>query len=147
MNSFTILHVEDDPNDVFLVRRAFAKAGLAVRLEAISSGDQALEYLSATGPYADRERYPLPDLVLLDLKLPGLNGFEVLDWIRATGVLRGAPVVILSSSDHPDDRQRAAELEVAQYFTKSATFTEAVDYVRRMLPVSATIAGEPALGC
>jgi len=73
-----ILLVEDDPNDVFLLERAFEKAGLRDLLKVVTDGGQAIDYLSGRGAYEDREQFPLPFLLLLDLKMPGTDGFEVL---------------------------------------------------------------------
>src|SRR5438876_799725 len=98
LNGEFILLVEDDDNDVVLIQHAFRKAGLREALKVVRSGEQALEYLSGEGDYADRERFPLPFLLLLDLKMPGTNGFEVLQWVRQTSDLKRLLVVVLTSS-------------------------------------------------
>src|SRR5438270_829679 len=103
----SILLVEDNDDDVLLVRRAFAKAKLGTPLAVVRDGDAAVEYLGGGGPYADRERHPLPALVLLDLKLPRRSGFEVLEWVRRHPVLRRLPVVVLTSSKETADVDRA----------------------------------------
>ena len=93
-----ILLVEDDPNDILLIQRAFRKANLTTALRVVKDGDEAIAYLSGKGPYRDRRRYPLPVLILLDLKLPRRSGFEVLQWLKARLGLRRIPVVVLTSS-------------------------------------------------
>ena len=81
-----ILLVEDNEDDVSLIERAFARAGIDNPLQVVRDGEQAVSYLKAEGEYADRVKYPLPSLVLLDLKMPRRNGFEVLSWIRVVGI-------------------------------------------------------------
>ena len=89
----TILQVEDDPNDVFFLQHAMKKMGVANPIQVASDGQQAIDYLQGAGKFADRERFPLPCLVLLDLKLPHVMGLDVLKWIRELrdGTGRGAP--------------------------------------------------------
>src|SRR5512141_1912836 len=94
-----ILLVEDDPNDVLLIQRAFQKAGLRDVLKVVGDGDQAVEYLEGKGAYADRTRFPLPYLLLLDLKMPGTNGFSVLRWVRTEPKFKRLLVVVLTSSN------------------------------------------------
>ena len=76
------LLVEDSESDAVLIRRAFVKGNIVNPLQVVTSGDQAIAYLKGEGPFANRAEYPLPELVLLDLKLPGIDGFQVLRWIR-----------------------------------------------------------------
>ena len=85
-NQFILL-VEDDPNDVLLIQRAFQKAGLRNSLKVVRDGEQATDYLSGRGNFAQRDRFPLPFMVLLDLKMPGTDGFEVLQWVQKTNIL------------------------------------------------------------
>jgi len=103
----SVLLVEDDPNDVALTQRAFERAGFANPLQVLSDGEQAIGYLGGEASYADRNRYPLPILVLLDLKLPRTSGFEVLAWIRGAPNIRRLPVVVLTSSQQSPDIDRA----------------------------------------
>jgi DNA-binding response OmpR family regulator len=119
----TILHVDDDPNDVLLVGRAVRKSNVDVRLEVVHDGEQAMEYLSGTGCYGNRSEHPLPTLVLLDLKLPRKSGFEVLTWIRSQAKLRRMRVVMLTSSRQNDDINRAAELGANAFVVKSVDFS------------------------
>jgi CheY-like chemotaxis protein len=110
--------IEDDPNDVLLVEMAFRRAELTARLEVVRDGDEAIAYLSGHEAYAARERYPLPALVLLDLKLPGRSGLEVLSWVRVHTALKRLPIVMLTSSTHPADVNQAYDLGVNSYLVK-----------------------------
>ncbi len=114
----TILLVEDDPTDVFNIQRAFRKADLASGMEVVTDGEQAIHYLSAQSCYEDRDRYPVPALVLLDLKLPRYSGFDVLSWLRNESDFRYLPVVVLTSSDQTADIERAYALGANSYLTK-----------------------------
>ena len=122
INSLTILHVEDDPNDVLLLHRACRKASLNLSLQSVGDGDKAVSYLSGESIYADREKYPLPALVLLDLKMPRRSGLEVLAWIRAQPNLRRILVAIFTSSKHDEDINKAYELGANSYLVKPVGF-------------------------
>jgi CheY-like chemotaxis protein len=117
-----VLLVEDDDSDVIFLKRAFVKAGLPHRLQVVEDGGRAVGYLAGTGPYADREKYPMPTHVLLDLKLPEKTGFEVLEWIRAQPSLQALPVAILTSSSEGSDIRRAKELRADCYLVKPMSF-------------------------
>ncbi|BAZ10301.1 response regulator receiver protein [Calothrix sp. NIES-4071] len=114
----TILLVEDDPNEIYLTRRAFQKANINVSLQIIDDGDSAIAYLSGTGEYADRQRFPIPKLILLDLKLPCRSGHEILAWLRQHPNLSLLPVVIFTSSREPADVNLAYELGANSYLVK-----------------------------
>jgi CheY-like chemotaxis protein len=129
-NQFILL-VEDDPNDVFLIQRAFQKAGFRNPLKVVRDGEQAIEYLSGHGSDGERERFPLPFLVLLDLKMPGIDGFEVLRWVRAEPELKRLLVVVLTSSNLQADVDRAYELGANSYLVKPVEFDEMVHLVQR----------------
>jgi CheY-like chemotaxis protein len=129
--SETILLVEDDENDVLLVERAFRKAGLQQCLRIARNGEEAINYLSGQEIYADRERYPLPFLVLLDLKMPGMDGFEVLRWARTERELKRLLIVVLTSSILQTDVDRAYELGANSYLVKPVEFDEMVNMVQR----------------
>lgn len=118
----TILHVEDDPNDVLLLQRAFRKVNTPVHLETTVDGDQAMAYLVGRDVYADRSRYPFPTLVLLDLKIPRKSGLELLSWIRQQPELKRLPVTILTSSRHEKDINDAYELGANSYLVKPVGF-------------------------
>jgi CheY-like chemotaxis protein len=113
-----LLIVEDDPDALFLLRRALLKAGLSVPIHVVVDGEDAVAYLSGRGDYADRTAHPLPTLVLLDLKLPRKSGLEVLEWMRQQPRLRRIPVVIITTSGEERDRRRALELGAREYYIK-----------------------------
>lgn len=120
---FTVLLVEDDLNDIFLVKRAFKKALVRNPLQVVTDGQEAIHYLRGEGKYADREAYPLPTLIVMDIKMPLKSGFEVLEWVKsAEPPLRRIPVVIVSSSDNPADINRAYELGANAYMVKPVNF-------------------------
>src|SRR6267378_4592589 len=123
MNSSSrgILLVEDDENDIFFTRRAMAKASLEPPVHVAVNGQDALDYLSGAGEYANRNVYPLPQYIFLDLKLPFLHGFQVLEWMRAQPALKDIPVFVLTSSPEESDRNRAQQLGAAAYLIKPAT--------------------------
>jgi CheY-like chemotaxis protein len=129
-NGATILHVEDDPNDVLLIGRAFRKAELAAQIQVVNDGEQAVQYLGGTHAFAQREKFPLPALVLLDLKLPRKSGIEVLEWIRAQPGLRRLPVIMLTASKQPVDVNRAYDLSVNAYLVKPVNFDALVELVK-----------------
>jgi len=118
----TVLLVEDTHGDVLLVKRAFAKNGSDARLLVLGDGVTAIDYLAGRGAYIDRGEHPLPDLVLLDLKLPGRSGFEVLTWVRGEPGLKRLPVTVLTSSAHRPDVDRAYELGANSYLVKPVDF-------------------------
>jgi CheY-like chemotaxis protein len=126
-----ILLVEDDPNDVLLIQRAFQKAGLRDCLKVVRDGEQAIDYLGGRRIYGDRQRFPLPFLLLLDLKMPGTDGFEVLQWVRANGDLKRLLVVVLTSSNLQADVDRAYELGANSYLVKPVEFDDMVNLIRR----------------
>lgn len=116
--STTILLVEDDPNDVLLMQRALRDVGLLDSLRVVKDGDEAVAYLSGKDDYADRERFPIPALVLLDLKVPRRSGHEVLGWLRSQPGLRRLPVVVLSASEQRSDIDKAYDLGANSYLVK-----------------------------
>jgi CheY-like chemotaxis protein len=152
----TILLVEDEPDAVVLLRRAFAKAGVARPLQVARDGEEAVAYLSGLGAYGDRERHPLPSVILLDLRLPRRPGFEVLAWLRARPDVGRIPVIVLTTSEQPRDRRRARELGANGFRTKPvepgvfSRFARAVDrFVRRVdrkLDAPAKIPAGPGSG-
>jgi len=114
----TVLYVEDEENDLLFMQRAFRKAGIGPALRAVGNGQEAIDYLAGNGGFADRARNPLPAVVLLDLNLPVISGFEVLEWLKSQAELSALPVVVFSSSAREEDRRRAFDLGAKEYFEK-----------------------------
>jgi CheY-like chemotaxis protein len=120
---FTVLLVEDDLNDIFLVKRAFKLAQIQNPLQVVTDGQEAVSYLRGDGKYADRHAFPLPKLIVMDIKMPRKSGFEVLSWIKGDShLLRRIPVIIVSSSDNSADINRAYELGANAYMVKPVDF-------------------------
>ena len=130
MNTQSIfLLVEDNEDDVFFMERAFQQAGVHNPLHVVRNGEEAIEYLSGQNDFSDRERYPLPDLIFLDLKMPGVNGFEVLKWMSEQSLK--LPVAVLTSSPEEIDRQRAFDLGAECYLLKPPSKEMVLDCIRR----------------
>jgi CheY-like chemotaxis protein len=128
----TILHVEDDENDRLLLAIAHQRANVPSHLIGVGDGEQAIAYLQGDGAYSDRNRTPIPDLVLLDLKLPLKSGFDVLEWIRGRDTLKDLPVIILSSSPHETDIERAFGGGANSYFVKPVSVAAMVELMKRL---------------
>ena len=124
-----ILLVEDNYNDVLLIRRAFRKAKISPPMSIVADGDEAVAYLSREGQYADTESFPVPLLILLDLKLPRRSGLEVLAWLRQQPELRRLLVVVLTSSKESSDLAKAYDLGVNSYLVKPVKFQDFVSLI------------------
>lgn len=127
-----ILLVEDNPNDVELTLRAFEKSNLGNEIVVARDGEQAIHYLFATGPHADRSPMAMPDVVLLDMKLPKLDGLGVLRRMRADKRTRRLPVVMLTSSKEENDVASSYDLGANSFVRKPVDFTEFVDAAKRL---------------
>lgn len=121
-----ILLAEDNEDHALLTRRAFKQAGLLNPLFVVQDGEQTIAYLTGQGAFANRNEYPLPTLLLLDLKMPGKNGFEVLDWLRRQPQLAALRVVVLTTSDQIHDVNRAYQLGANSFLTKPVDFRDFV---------------------
>ena len=117
-----ILLVEDDSNDILFIQRAFRRSKLENSMQVVRDGDEAVAYLSGEGQYGDRNLYPLPGMILLDLKLPRRSGLEVLEWIRNQPVIKRIPVVILTSSKENSDVNTAYDIGVNSYLLKPVNY-------------------------
>jgi CheY-like chemotaxis protein len=126
MNPLRILAAEDNADDVFILREAFRKAGVAHRMEDVSDGAAAVAYLNGESVYADRGLYPFPDFLLLDLNMPRLDGFEVLEWIRQDPRCKRLIVHVLTASSRDADVQRAYDLGANSYLLKPVRMDETV---------------------
>lgn len=117
----TILLVDDNDDDLFAVQRALTRAGVNDRVQIATNGQEAIDYLSGAGKYADRTAYPNPAMVFLDLKMPLRDGFDVLQWARTRKELERVPIIVLSGSDELRDHQRAYSLGARSYLVKPPT--------------------------
>jgi len=136
-----LLLVEDDENDVYFMKRAMAKAGLQPPIHVAINGQDVVDYLSGTGRYADRAAFPLPRCIFLDLKLPFLSGFQVLEWMRIQPKVKEITVFVLTSSPEDSDRKRARELGAKAYLVKPPTAQMLLDMLQHLpecLPKDAT---------
>jgi CheY-like chemotaxis protein len=127
-----ILLVDDDANDVLLVTRAFKAIESDDQIQHAQDGEEAVAYLEGTGPFADREKFPMPSLVLLDLKLPRMTGFEVLSWVRSQVPLKRLPIVIVTSSNVRNDVNYAYELGANSYVTKPNNLGALTEIIRTL---------------
>ena len=130
----TILLAEDNEDDVLLIRAAFQQAELPYRFEVVPNGERAIAYLEGDGAYGDRTRYPVPFLLLLDLKMPIKTGFDVLNWIREQPALDRLLVVILSGSQLPADLGKAEQLGTNSYLVKSADYQQLILFLKSFTP-------------
>jgi DNA-binding response OmpR family regulator len=119
-----ILYVENDPNDVTLVKVALEKLKMPVSLFVARDGEQGEAYLEGRGIYADRDCYPWPDLVLMDLKMPRKSGFEVTKWIRAEEAWAQLPIIVLTSSEQPEDRTAVMDAGATAFYIKPVGLEE-----------------------
>lgn len=132
IDNLPILLVEDDVVDVKTVKRAFKENKILNMLKVVGNGEEALAYLRHKGEYADKEANPRPGIILLDLNMPVMNGIEFLRAARPLGVLRGIPVVVLTTSKMENDRMESYDLGVAGYIIKPVEFDKFVEAVRTL---------------
>jgi CheY-like chemotaxis protein len=116
-----LLLVDDDPNDIFMLQRALKKANVTVPQHVAMNGEQAINYLSGQGRFADRGAFPVPQAMFLDLKMPFVGGFEVLEWLRSQPQLSDIRVFVLTGSSVERDQERALALGARAYLVKPAT--------------------------
>jgi CheY-like chemotaxis protein len=124
------LHIDDDPNDIELFRAASRRAKAQFNLHNVGDGDEAMAYLNGVGMYANRSLYPMPALILLDLKMPRATGLEILRWIREHDQCGRLPVVVLSGSELHEDIRQAYETGANSYLVKPLGFEELVTLVK-----------------
>lgn len=127
-----ILHVEDDENDALLFQKACERAGLPAKVFHVDAADRAMAYLLGQGVYNDRSLYPLPQLIVLDLKMPRMDGFQFLKWLRRTEGLATLPVLIFTASMSREDKSRAIAEGANSYFIKPSSFDALVKMVEGM---------------
>jgi CheY-like chemotaxis protein len=114
----TILVIEDDANDLFFLKRAFGALDTKCDMQAVGDGAEAIDYLRGVDDYSNRAQFPIPALILMDLKMPRVDGFEFLAWLRREQELKIIPVVVFSSSNLPSDVRRAYELGANSFIVK-----------------------------
>jgi CheY-like chemotaxis protein len=127
-----IMLVDDSWDDLELMRVAFRKAGVKNPVAEMHSGEQAISYLSGENGYADRRHFPLPCLIITDLKMPGVDGFELLEWLKTQPVLDRVPKIVLTGSNDVRDRKRADELGCSACFVKPDQLDGLAALMRRM---------------
>ena len=125
-----VLHIDDDPNDRELLQTAVLEAEVPFQVHSVSDAAQAIAFLRGAEPYADRRRFPLPRLILLDLKLPGTTGIEVLAWVRSYPKLNRVPVIVLSGSESDEDMRQAYACGANAYLIKPLGFIALVEMIR-----------------
>ena len=127
-----VLAVEDEEADRFILELAFERAGLRHPLIVLEDGQEAVEYLTGIARHADPSDHPLPALLIVDLKMPRMNGFELLAWLSTRPELRDIPAVVLSSSADESDLTKARELGAREYFVKPHRFDQFIEIVQQM---------------
>jgi CheY-like chemotaxis protein len=138
-----ILIAEDSPDDVFMFRRAFEQMAVLAPIQVVCNGEEAIAYLKGSGRFSNRQEYPLPDLFLLDLKMPRKSGFEVLDWLRKQRQLTPIRVVVLTTSEEIRDVNEAYKLGAASFLVKPLNFDEFRNTISAMYDYWRTnVAGE-----
>jgi CheY-like chemotaxis protein len=126
----TILLAEDSEEDLELMRIALRRAQVEDPVSEVRDGQQAIDYLEGVGDYGNREKHPLPCIIITDLKMPGIDGFALLEWLRGKPEFARVPKLVLSASGVECDRSRAAGLGVCAYFVKPSGFNELVEVIR-----------------
>jgi CheY-like chemotaxis protein len=129
-STFTILLVEDEENDALLVKMAFKKNDIPNPVQWVRDGLEAIAYLNGEGEFADRDCYPFPEVLILDLKMPRMNGLELLAWIRDHPEFKVIPTIIMSSSRLDSDVEKAYNLGVNTYMIKPSSFDELARMVK-----------------
>jgi CheY-like chemotaxis protein len=122
----SVLLADDDGNDVMLMRQAFERAGISNPVMVVCDGQEAICYLNGEGDYADRMKFPWPGLLVSDLKMPRMDGFDVLKWLQEPHRRKGLPVVVLSSSNTESDVAKALALGASAYRVKAPDFYELI---------------------
>src|SRR3954469_868224 len=125
-----ILIAEDNPDDVLLLKHALKRTGIGSAIHVCRDGEEAKEYLQGAGDYADREKYPFPQLLMTDIKMPRCSGLELLEWMSEHATCSVMPVIILSASALPEDVARAYSLGVSTFFQKPSSLDDLVELLK-----------------
>jgi CheY-like chemotaxis protein len=129
----TILLVEDEPDARFLIVTSFEFADLPISFQVVENGQEAINYLLGQEPYTNRERYPLPVMILTNIRLPCMSGFELLSWVKQHPKLKYVPVLVMSVSDEPEHLVQAASLGAYSYFVKTSSYDDLIEIVAKQL--------------
>jgi len=140
-----ILLVEDNKMDIALTLDAFREARLSNQIHVAHNGEEALQYLFGEGIYADRKTYPIPNIILLDLKMPGIGGFEVLKRVKNTPEIKRVPIIILTSSKEEGDLAMSYDLGANSYLVKPISFDGFLEVVKKVTDYWITLNVEPPL--
>ena len=127
---YCLLVAEDDANDVFFLERAFKEADVQNPLQIVHDGQETIDYLAGVGNFSDRSKYPLPYLLILDLKMPRMTGMDVLKWLQDQPELRSLPVIVFSSSAHRLDIERAYQLGANAFVVKPSSLGRRADLAK-----------------
>ncbi len=130
---YPILLAEDNPNDLLFIKRAIDRGGLPFILHHVVNGEEAVGYLQGEGQYEDRERYPLPSLVISNVKMPRMNGLQLLQWIRQQSAWKDLLVVVLSGSGDPGEVGQFERLGVNSYFVKPVDLDDLVTTLQEVI--------------
>ena len=141
----TILLADDNPDDALLIKLAFRKAGIINPIQVVKDGTEAVDYLKGDGIYANRKKHPFPSLLLLDLKMPRLSGFDVLSWIRQQPGLKRLVVIVLTHSSESPDIDRAHDLGANSYLVKPSNFNSFVEMVKSLRSYWLSMSEKPRL--
>lgn len=125
-----ILLVEDNEDDIFITKRAFKEVELKNRLYVVRDGQDALDFIYHRGAYADKEKYPMPDLILLDIKMPKVDGFQVLETLKKDLEYMTIPIIMLTSSKNQEDIVRSYRNHAASYIQKPINYKEFIDVIK-----------------
>jgi CheY-like chemotaxis protein len=135
---YIVLLAEDNPNDLWLVQRAIRRMNVPISLQHVGNGEEAVSYLLGEAHYANRERYPLPELILSNLKMPRMGGLELLAWLKQQPDLKDIPIVIMSGSEEPNEVNQVMKLGADHYVKPLSieTLQEIIQAIVRSLPPS-----------
>ena len=128
--NLTILIAEDSEDDALFLERAFRKIGMKNAVQILTDGQEVLHYLRGSGKYEDRHEFPFPSVLFTDIKMPRVNGFEVLEWFRDHPECKVIPTIVFSSSAQPEDVEQAYKLGANAYFVKPTSLAELEDMLR-----------------
>jgi len=146
-HSPAVLVAEDEPTDALILRMAFEQARIPLSLVVVRDGEEAVDYLCGNPPYTDRSVHPIPALLLLDLKMPRMTGFDVLAWLASRPDFKHLPAVVFSSSSEEQDVSRARQMGARDYLIKPNSISDYVKIVQtintRWLSTTPDVSSEP----